>query len=59
MLLGGESGGRLLVLPAILLAALLYAVAVFLTRSVTEEDIRMLPGGKRLASVLYSQKQTV
>lgn len=59
LLLGGEAGGKLLVLPAILLAVLLYAVAMFVTRSVTEKDVRLLPGGRRLAAILYSTKRTV
>lgn len=56
--LGGDGAGELLILPAILLAALVYVAAVFLTRSVTEEDIRLLPGGKKLAQVLYRHQQT-
>ncbi|MBQ8351857.1 MAG: polysaccharide biosynthesis protein [Clostridia bacterium] len=56
--LGGDGGGRLLILAAIALAALVYVAAVFLTRSVTEEDVLLLPGGKKLAQILYRQKQT-
>lgn len=55
---GGDSAPRALVLPVIALAALLYVVAVFLTRSVTEEDILLLPGGKKLAHCLYHRKKT-
>jgi stage V sporulation protein B len=56
--LGGDGADALLVLPAILLAALVYVAAVFLTRSVTEEDVRLLPGGKKLAHLLYRHQRT-
>lgn len=56
--LGGDGGQALLILPAIALAALVYVAAVFLTRSVTQEDVLLLPGGKRLAKIFARSKKT-
>lgn len=55
--MGGDSAPRVFILPSIALAAVLYVVAIFLTRSVTEEDIRLLPGGAKLANRLYHRKK--
>ena len=52
---GGDAGGKLLILPTMAIAALIYAAAAFLTRAVTGEDLRLLPGGKRLIK-LFSRK---
>ena len=58
LLLGGDAGGRLIILPAIVVAAIVYVAAVFLTRSVSAEDILLLPGGKRLARVFFGRSRT-
>ncbi len=43
LLLGGEAGGNLALILAMLLSVLVYAAAAFLTRAVTREDLALLP----------------
>ena len=43
LLLGGDTASSLTVLPCMALAVLVYAAAAFLTRTVTAEDISLLP----------------
>lgn len=45
-------GGRIPTLLSILFAVLVYALMIFLIRAVTADDIRLLPKGERLLSVL-------
>ncbi len=43
---------KIAVLLAILVAVLVYAVTVFLTRAITEDEIKMLPKGQKIANKL-------
>ncbi len=45
-------GGRMITLLAIGVAALVYVVMIFLIRAITSDDIRLLPKGEKLLSVL-------
>lgn len=47
---------RLAVLPAILLAVVVYAVSAVLCRAVTYDDVVMLPKGETLARLLHVKK---
>lgn len=44
--------GRLAVLAAIAAAGVVYVAALLVLRALTEEDVRMMPGGKRLAPMM-------
>ncbi len=46
--LGGDAGGRLLILPTIAVAAVAYVAAAFLTRTIRTEELAMLPGAQKL-----------
>ncbi len=52
VLLGGDHGGKLLILTTILVATVFYTAAVFLTRAVTPDDLSLLPGGRHVADRL-------
>lgn len=54
--LGGDNGHKLLVLPAIIIAVLVYVAAVFLTRAVTEEDLSLIPGWNKLRALLARRR---
>ena len=45
-------GGRLPTLLAIVVAVFVYAVLIFLLRAITPDDIRLLPKGEKILSVL-------
>jgi len=45
-------GGRVPTLLAILAAVFVYAVMIFVTRSITSDDVRLLPKGERILGVL-------
>ena len=47
---------NLSVLCAIAVAAIVYLLAIFLFRCVTEEDLGFIPKGKRIAQILHSFK---
>ena len=47
---------RAAVLPAILLAIIVYAVSVVLCRAVTYDDVAMLPKGETIARLLHIRK---
>ena len=50
---GGSRLGLLLPLGAAILAAVLvYVIAVVLSRTITREDMRLIPGGEKLANLL-------
>ena len=54
-LLAGRSGHAVLIAMAvaILAAVLVYAVTAILSRSVTKEDLHLIPGGEKIAKVLH------
>lgn len=56
VLLGGESAGRLSVIPVILATALFYLAAVFLLRCITREDLMLIPYGDRLCAAWEKRK---
>ena len=49
MLLGAR---RIIVIPAILVAAIVYVIVIFLIKAITKEDIMLLPKGKKIYSIL-------
>ena len=57
ILFGGDEGYKLLVLPAIIVAVLVYAAAVLLTRALTEEDLSLVPGWEKIRRFLPKQKR--
>ena len=50
---GGRLGNVVSLGAAILLAVIVYAVAAILSRSITREDMRLIPGGEKLANLLH------
>ncbi len=50
---GGGLGNVLSLGAAILLAVIVYGAAAILSRSITAEDMRLIPGGEKLAKLLH------
>ena len=50
---GGRMGDLLRLGVAILLAVVVYVVAAIATRSITREDMSLIPGGERIAGLLH------
>ncbi|MBO5555801.1 MAG: polysaccharide biosynthesis C-terminal domain-containing protein, partial [Oscillospiraceae bacterium] len=50
---GGRLGAVVSLGVAILLAVAVYAAAAILSRSITREDMKMIPGGEKLARLLH------
>ena len=57
-LFDGRVGVRPAVLLAILAAAIVYVIAIFAIRAITEEDIKLLPKGEKLSRLVNKQKKT-
>ena len=57
ILFGGDGGHKFLVLPAIIVAVLVYAAAVFLTRALTEEDLSLVPGWGKIRRILSKHQR--
>ncbi len=57
LLFGGDGGHKLLVLPAIMVAVFVYIASVFLTRTLTQEDLSLIPGWGKIRSVLSKRTQ--
>lgn len=58
-LLGGDVTARPVVLLPIAVAGLLYVAALFLFRAVTEEDIALLPFGKKIRQLLHKNRTSI
>jgi stage V sporulation protein B len=57
LLLGGEAAGHAATLAAILMAAAIYLAAIFLTRTVTDEDLALIPGISKIRKLFTKNKQ--
>ena len=49
----GKMGLLLGLAAAILLAVVIYVAAAVLSRSVTREDMHLIPGGEKIAKILH------
>ena len=58
-MLGGDATARPVVLLPIAVAGLLYVAALFLFRAVTEEDIALLPFGKKIMQILHKNRTSI
>ncbi len=55
LILGGYSGMLVSLAAAILVAVIIYVIAVVKSRSITAEDMHLIPGGAKVARILHIQ----
>ncbi len=47
-----KSGGRFTVIPSVIVAVIVYTLALLLFKGITEEDLQEMPGGNKIGKIL-------